>query len=781
MKKHITFTRSLCLLLAAAGIVTGCSSYASPKSPSVKDEEPLKKESLKAALDFQVTPETFTLSLQNESETIPVSGAGEAKTVKDFEKTGEETKWQYPNEEISVSIKPEKDYLSVSITADAKSDQAFTWPHISSESYYLPLGEGKRIPAQDQVWKDYLKDQEFSVLEQLSMPFFASEYGNHAILFIMEQPFRTSLSFESDPGISFSVKHEYPQIGETRTNKFRIYLTANDPVSIAKIYKSYVTETQGFKTLEEKAGENPEIKKLYGAPFIYLWGDFIVSPEDIYWPAFRNAVNSPVMDYVLTFVNSSENGTEFSQTLDDIKTQDYVAQYQKNVICRYFSELLKREDFYNPALLTKTGQELDSLLSPGYEKLTPSEKIQVNSYALYENLPGVLKEVETWMNKDTLDLISDMKKRGVDQAWIGLNSWEQAYAKPKLVEQAVSEGYLIGSYDSYHSIHQPGREQWITAKFDDASLYENATVTDKNGEKIGGFQNVGRKLNPALSLPAVKDRMSKIMENKLPFNSWFIDCDATGEIYDDYTSAHMTSQEGDLKARLERMSYIRDTYNMVIGSEGGHDFAASDIAFAHGIELKSFSWMDPDMKENKDSQYYIGKYYNPAGGVAEHFAKRIPIKDNYYTLFVDPRYDVPLFRLVYNDSVITSYHWDWSTFKIKGATKDRMVREVLYNVPPLYHLDGTEWETCKEDITNHTKVWSQFSKQAILQEMTGFEYVEEDGSVQMTEYGGEIKVVANFNDSSYSYNSREIPGHSAMLETKDGTFVYTPSVSPDNS
>ena len=48
------------------------------------------------------------------------------------------------------------------------------------------------------------------------------------------------------------------------------------------------------------------------------------------------------------------------------------------------------------------------------------------------------------------------------------------------------------------------------------------------------------------------------MSSQLPFNSWFIDCDATGEIYDDYTPSHITTQEEDLAARLERMSYIRD-------------------------------------------------------------------------------------------------------------------------------------------------------------------------------------------------------------------------------
>lgn len=781
MKKWNQRYRSFSCILIAAGLLSGCAKSDFLNNSADKQPETEKVKYSRSVQDYQITPENFALLFQSGTDQILAFAAGMDREVANFEKDGEETKWQYPDEHISVSVKPVEDYLSVSITAENESDQTFTWPVISAESYYFPLGEGKRIPADDKTWMDYLKEQEFAVLEHLSMPFWAAEYGDQAVMFIIEHPYRTNLNFETDAGISFAVSHEYPAIGETRTNRFRIYLTDNNPVSIARIYKNYVEETQGFVTLEQKASQNPEIRKLYGAPFIYLWGEFIISPEDIKWAAFRKAADSPVMDYLLTFARESENGAEFTQIITEIKSQDYVADYQKNVVCSYLSGLLKMNGFYDSAALPQSSQELDSLLSKGYEMLTDSERIQANCHALAANFPGVFHDVSTWMNSDTVDLISDLKANGIDQAWIGLNSWEQAYAKPELVNNAVSKGYLIGSYDSYHSIHEPGNEKWITAKFEDTALFENASVTDKKGEKISGFQGVGRKLNPAFSLPAVKDRMGRIMENGLPFNSWFIDCDATGEIYDDYTKEHVTNQEEDLKARLERMSYIRDTYNMVIGSEGGHDFAASTIAFAHGIEMKSFSWMDSDMKENKDSEYYIGKYYSPSGGVAEHFSKRIPIKDKYDTLFADPRYDAPLFRLVYNDSVITSYHWDWSTFKIKGATTDRMVREVLYNVPPLYHLDAAEWEKYKTDIASHTKIWSEFSRQAVLREMSDFKYLLSDGSVQMTEYGGQIRAVANFNDSPYLYENNEIPGHSVLIETPESSFIYSPEVSPENS
>lgn len=56
-------------------------------------------------------------------------------------------------------------------------------------------------------------------------------------------------------------------------------------------------------------------------------------------------------------------------------------------------------------------------------------------------------------------------------------------------------------------------------------------------------------------------------------------------MFDDYSPAHRTTKQEDVKSRLECMEYICDQGGLVIGSEGGNDYAASTTAFAHGIDL----------------------------------------------------------------------------------------------------------------------------------------------------------------------------------------------------
>lgn len=641
------------------------------------------------------------------------------------------------------------------------------------DAYYLPFGEGKYIPANDTFWKDYLNGQEFSALENLSMPFIAVGSGETAQVYVMENPFRTKVVFSCSPDIQMELVGEESALDRSPANTVRVYTVNNSAVAVANAYKSYLAETRPVVTLEEKAGQNPNITKLYGAPHIYLWGDFLLSDRDINWQALIKSADSPILTHTAKVLDGmAEADGEFSQVLVQLAGQDYVDQYQRTVLLRGVSTALAQENFYDSTVFIKSSDTIKALLEKGQRN--PVEHIELNKQALYENLPGVFRPAGEWYNQDSVDILNEMKAAGIGNAWIGLNSWEQAFHKPQLVEAAVKNGYLIGPYDSYHSIHEPGKEQWITAAFPDTDLYEDATVQNEMGEKIAGFQNTGRKLNPTLAMPAVKQRVEGILGTGLPFNSWFVDCDATGEVYDDYSPNHPTTKQQDIAARLERLDYLAREHGMVVGSEGGNDYAANSLAFAHGIELQSFSWMDEDMKSNKESEYYLGKYYSAKGGVPEKFAKPVPVKETYRKLFLDMSYQIPLYKLVYNNSMITTYHWDWSTFKIVGEAENRMLREILYNVPPMYHLDRTEWDMYRDRITAHHAVWSAFSKEAVTREMTGFAFLTGDRLVQETRYGSDLQAVANFTDAEYSYHDTAIPPRSVLLVDSSGSHIFTP-------
>ncbi|MBW7460456.1 glycoside hydrolase, partial [Paenibacillus sepulcri] len=272
----------------------------------------------------------------------------------------------------------------------------------------------------------------------------------------------------------------------------------------------------------------------------------------------------------------------------------------------------------------------------------------------------------------------------------------------------------------------------------------------------------GRKLNPTLAMPSMKQRTEGILQDGIDFNSWFVDCDATGEIYDDYSPAHVTTQQQDLNARLERLGYFAKDRKMVVGSEGGNDYASSVIAFAQGIESPVIAWGDPDMRDNEDSEYYVGGYYS-ADGIPDRYGKPVPVKPLYEKVYSDPAYTLPLYKLVYNDSIITTNHWEWGSYKIEGEEADRMLYGLLYNAPPLYHMNRQTWEQDKASVVDYLKVWSPFNRQAVTREMSGFSILTDDRLVQSAQYGDDLKVIVNFSTHDVTLDKEVVKAKSAVI------------------
>lgn len=188
-RNHILFR---CSSLLMALVLTGCT-VSSPGDGKRRTDIQERQQGQDVpepvhgiGFDPEINPESFSIYLHTENGTVQVNAADKKRTVEQYKTDGDRITWEYPGDEVSVSVKQAEDYLSVSITSLTAQDNGFSWPGVLADSYYLPFGEGKRVPADDPVWKEYLEGQEFPVMEKLSMPFWAEVHGDYAVLFIME-------------------------------------------------------------------------------------------------------------------------------------------------------------------------------------------------------------------------------------------------------------------------------------------------------------------------------------------------------------------------------------------------------------------------------------------------------------------------------------------------------------------------------------------------------------------------------------------------------------------
>ena len=540
-------------------------------------------------------------------------------------------------------------------------------------------------------------------------------------------------------------------------------LTDSDSLTIEFIQDDPTNDTQNFTW---PLIENTESIHAYIFPFFegsYVpkddrtWRDFLCdrgpinTTAGLSMPFWGLDLGERTLTYILT--NPFNNQIHFSET----ETSDLGMR-----VSHAFTPNWERKRYgvrlsLGAASPVEPAKQYRQWLVEKGEFVSFAEKIEKVPAA--EKLLGAA-HVYLWGDGLSVKLLERFAASGLDRLWLGVDSWQDGFRHPTAVAKARELGYLIGPYDSYHSIHHPNeKDTWETAQFD-LSLYETGAIVNADGTKNRGFKKKGYHLSPLVAQPYVEDRVNGIVaQMPVDFNTWFIDCDAYGELFDDYSPSHPATQLDDMNARLARIGWIRDTHKMVVGSEGGAAYSAATLHFAHGMTTPVIGWGDPDMKE-KTSPYYIGGYWPPEGP-AIHI-KQVPLKPNYLYHYYDPRFRLPLYQIVFHDSVVTTHHWLSGSLKFENAIETLALLELLYNVPPLYHLNMAEFSKHEAWIQRHYVFFSPLHRHIGGQAMTDFEWLRDNRQVQRTEFGDTVELFANFGTEPFAYKDVVIPGKSVV-------------------
>jgi hypothetical protein len=635
------------LLVALVASLSGCGAADSPSAIELRS--PL----------WRIVVEPASLALTAHPRrgapvqvSAPQPGLG---PVRDLAHTDTTATWTLDDPPCRVALKLEDDTLHVRLQATEPADIAFPLlgRDAATRAYVIPLFEGSYVPADHPEWLSFLRDQSpMSTTEGLSMPFLGVDLGELTLTYILAYPFQNRLTFSALEGrIAADVTHTFGEGPRADDYTVLVRLGPPSPIEPARQYRRYLVDTGSFVSLSDKIARIPGVRKLLGAPHVYLWGDGL-----------------------------------------SVKMMDRLAA------------------------------------------------------------------------------------AGLDRLWLGLDSWQGGFLHPAAVRKAKQLGYLIATYDSYASIHHPDEpETWETAQFD-LRLYETGAVLGPDGKPKPGFQRKGYRLSPIAAKPYVSERVTRLMSD-LPerFNSWFIDCDAYGDLQDDYSPDHPMTERGDMQARLDRMAWIRDTYGLVIGSERGAAYAAPALHFAHGMMTPVIGWGDPDLQKDKQSPYYLGAWWPPDG--PQVMMKHVPLKPKYRTPYFDPRFRLPLYQTVFHDSLITTHHWGYASLKFADQVQTVALLELLYNVPPLYHLNLDEFDKHEARISAHYRFFSPLHRELATQPLTDFTWLTPDRLVQRTVFGDRVELVANFTSRSFPYKGTALPPHSLLAHwlTTGATRIFQPS------
>ncbi len=405
-------------------------------------------------------------------------------------------------------------------------------------------------------------------------------------------------------------------------------------------------------------------------------------------------------------------------------------------------------------------------LEDNNEFVSFKEKIKKSPQA--ERLLGS-PQVYIWGDGNTTSMMDQLEETGIERIRVTTDG----PMSREVSEYASKKGFLAGIYDSYHSIHSPELagtdESWETAQFDNY-LYETGIIKREDGSSYKGFQNKGGTLSSVAAYPYAEKRIAENMKNG-NYNFYFLDCEAAGEIFDDYSPERMASMSDEIEARLARMDLVINDYNAVLGSEGGDFYAASRIHVAEGVFGPAFYWEDRDLK-NKNSEFYIGSWWPPEN--PQIFFKQVELKKWLVRKYFNPAFRIPLYNTVFHDSLVTTHHWNSSSLKFLNVKDIVAMKEILYMQPPLYHLNQKYLSNQKEEIVHHYKTFSPLHREFGDTKMVSFEWLSEDRLVQKITYEGDLIIIANFSENEFETGSIKIEPMSVYINNKGVVTNYLP-------
>lgn len=378
--------------------------------------------------------------------------------------------------------------------------------------------------------------------------------------------------------------------------------------------------------------------------------------------------------------------------------------------------------------------------------VTLEEKARVNP-----QVAKLLGAVHAYVFGDgkRLDFLKELARLGVDRMWLGYDQDARQPAtlvRTDYIEEAKRLGILVAPYDTFDNAQDPKSADSAECVWN-SDLFPAGCIVNEKGAIQKGFAGRGCEMSSqALVLREPKEHN---LENRVAsrartgINSYFLDSDAFGELYDDYSKSHPMTPELDRRNRLARMRMIAENHGLVLGSEAGAAWSAPVIAFAHGTEAVANEFLWP---LERDRQRF-GGWWPPERPAI--FFKPVEPDEDFCKARYDPAYRLPLYQAAFHGSVVSVERWETPLTKFPELFQVRALLELLYNVPSMWSLDLKELRRNERPFLALYQFYSPIHRAVGGQPLTEFDWLTPDRMVQRTRFGDEIELTANFSRATF--------------------------------
>lgn len=684
-----------------------------------------------ATLAIRVTP--------NGQPTIQASSGVAARAVSQLEQRDQQASWQWDDGAFRVSASLQQRDLALSITARQAGELPILLQPANALGSGLmwPLAEGHYVPTGNAVWKAFLLEQgDFNTTQDLSLPLWGIDHGGFTLSWLLTNPYNNRLRWQENQALS--VAHEFTTLNPSPPMTLLLHLGEADPLAGAKRYRQWLVEQGRYEPLADKLRQTPEAEKLLGASHVYLWGNDLLAPEDVRdWPMLLQRLRGHAL-----------------QGLLDKESAKFLAQgsplnrYEQTVVLRGLN-----------AAINKKARQRWQVEEPDMTQLAARYGELRSELAV--DFAGALSDTPAhWGGQ----VIQALRSSGLPRLLLTLGEgWEGGLWHPEAIRAGVDAGFLMAPYDSYETaLSATENPDWTTAHLG-GRAYRECAIVLKDGKLKTGFQQSGHYTDPRCVRPLLEARVQAVQATA-GFNAWFLDAYATSMVFDSYRDGATMTQAQNAEGNIDASHWLNTVLKLPAGSEDGNAITAQGILFAHGMQTPVIGWGDREMTQDKQSAYYVGNWYPPEQPAV--FFKPVPLKEPFRTVYFEPTMRLPLYQAVFHGSVITTHHWLFDSLKLSNVRAENELTQLLYNVPPLYHLSASTVKRRLPVIQRQDRFFRPLHQRLATQAMTGFRWLTADRQVQETTFADGMRLVANFSgEEKEGYPGRSVTAHGVGEKT----------------
>jgi hypothetical protein len=689
---------------------------------------------------------------------VEVSSGVGAHAVGHLERAQDRLNWQWDDGAWRLEARLERRELLLTINASEAGTLTFLNQPANAMGRALiwPLAEGHYVPRGHAVWQRFLAEQvPLNTTQDLSLPLWGTDHGAFSLTWLLTQPFNNQLTLNAQgDSLAVSASHEFTSLDPHAPMTFRLYLGDADPLAGARRYRQWLIDNATYQTLDEKIAKTPEARKLLGATHVYLWGNDLLGLDDVRsWPGLVEVLTSTApLAVQLKALMDAEGRAMLAPSRPPLQG------WERAVVLRSLNGAFNS---VARARWRKDERPDMGVLAASYGEL------RADIAELFGD--ALTQDPARWGSTLTAKNIQALQAGGLKRLWLGLgDGWEGGLWHPEAVRSAVQAGYLISPYDSYETaLSDRENPDWTTAHLGNDAHRECGIVL-KDGRAKSGFQQSGHYTDPRCVRPLLEARIQAV-RGLAGFNSWFLDAYATGMVFDSYRPGATLTQSQNATANEDAARWVAESEGLVVGSEDGNASTSQGILFAHGMQTPVIGWGDADMTSRAQSPWFVGNWFPPEKPAV--FFKSVPIKERYRAVHFDPTTRLPLYQAVFHGSVITTHHWLFDSLKSSNVRVQTELAQLLYNVPPLYHLSKDTMHDRLKIIQKQDEFFRPLHERLATQAMIGFQWLTSDRLVQQTTFSDGTRLVANFDDKAREMGGRSFAAHSVTAIGSDGSAL----------